>query len=399
MRVLGEAPAIVIGLFVGVWVDRLRRRRLLVTLDLVAAVAVASIPLAHLLGLLSITQLYVLAAIFGVLSTFWWPGWNAFLPSVVSRDQLVDANSKVMLSMSATGLVGPGLAGFLVDALSVPIAMVADAISFLVSAACVRGVRSRGSDEPSQDDEPGPIGQRIGEGLRVAFLDPMQRAVTAPRAILDFVDALSLAVYVIFALRVVRLSPASLGVVFATGAAGFLVGSAVAPRLERRMRAGRAAILGLGLVAASPFPMVRADANQPLALNLIFLGHPGLIGGFGGIIQWVMLSSIRQAITPEAALGRVYASVGVLGGVMAIAGALTGGVLGETIEPRWTILVAAVGYTIPFFWTLFGPLRNATTAVAIGEPPADPVPGTLRRRTNRPATRIAPWHDPSGRGP
>jgi MFS family permease len=195
----------------------------------------------------------------------------------------------------------------------------------------------------------------------------MQRAITAPLVLLYLVDALSLSVYVIFVLRVVRLSPGSLGLVFMMGATGFLVGSAVAPRIERRMGAGRAALLGLGLVGASPFTMVLADAGHPLWLNLFFLGFPGLLGGFGGIVQAVMLLSLRKAITPDHLIGRVYGSIGVLGGLMVIAGASIGGWLGETIGPRATVLVAAFGYTVPFLWTLFTPLRTATT-----EQPAAP---------------------------
>jgi MFS family permease len=369
MRALGEAPAIVIGLFVGVWVDRVRRRRLLVTLDLLAALAVASIPIAHLLGVLSLGQLFALAVVFGVLGTFWGPAWGAFLPTVVDRDRLVDANSKLTLAMSATGIVGPGLAGFLVQVLTAPIAMVVDAVSFLISAVCVSGVRTR-ETRTAPDEDVAPIGHRIREGLRVAFLDPMQRAITTPLVLLEFVNALSFAVYAIYVLKVVRLPPAALGIVFAIASVGFLAGSAAAPWLERRMRAGRAAILGLGLVAASPFTMVLAHVDHPLALNLVFLGLPGILGGFGGIVQWVMLSSLRQAITPERVIGRVFASVGVLWGVMTILGALVGGFLGEyeRLGPRGTILVAAIGYTIPFFWTLFGPIRDATTASSADGP-------------------------------
>jgi MFS family permease len=206
----------------------------------------------------------------------------------------------------------------------------------------------------------------------VAFFDPMQRAITAPQVLLYLVEALSLSVYVIFTLRVVGLSPASLGVVLMVGAASFLAGSAVAPRIERRIGAGRAALLGLALVGASPFTMLLAAESHPLWLNLFFLGFPALLGGFGGIIQAVMLISLRQAITPERAIGRVYGSIGVLGGLMTICGALIGGALGETIGPRLTILVAAFGYTVPFFWSLFTPLRTATTAPsgAAPEPPA-----------------------------
>ena len=378
MRALDQAPAIVVGLFVGVWVDRLRRRRLLVVLDLCAAAAVASVPVAYLFFDLSIGHLYALSVVFGVLGTFWAPAWNAFLPAVVGRDRLVDANSKLSLSMSATGLVGPGIAGLLVDLLTAPIAMIADAVSFLVSAVAVGGVRAVEARKDSEDDDEvaSPVRERIGEGLRVAFLDPMQRAITAPAVLLEFVDGLSLAVYAIFALRVVNLRPAALGIVFATAAVGFLAGSAVAPKLERRMRPGRAALLGLALVGISPFTMVLADADHPLVLNLVFLGLPGIVGGFGGVIQWVMLSSLRQAITPERLLGRVFASVGVLGGGMAIIGALVGGYLGAEarLGPRWTILVASIGYTIPFFASLFSPLRDAMTTDTAAPAPIEAGP-------------------------
>lgn len=369
LRALGEAPAIVLGLFVGVWVDRIRRRRLLVTLDLLAALAVASIPIAYVLGVLSLGQLFVLAAVWGVLGTFWAPAWGAFLPTVVERDRLVDANSKLTLSMSATGVVGPGLAGFLVQVLTAPVAMVVDAASFVISAVCVGRVQTREATTLIEEEDRAPLRERIGEGLRVAFFDPMQRAVTAPLAMLEFVNALSFAVYTIFVLEVVHLQPAALGAILAIASLGFLAGSAVAPRLERRARAGRAAILGLGLVGLSPFTMVLASRQHPLWLNLVFLGIPGIVGGFGGIIQWVMLSSIRQAITPEHVLGRVYASVGVLGGLTTIAGALIGGFLGgtERLGPRGTIFVAALAYTVPFWWSLFGPLRDATTAVSSEE--------------------------------
>jgi MFS family permease len=370
IRALGEVPAVALGLFVGLWVDRVSRRRLLVALNLLAAAAVASVPVVYLVGgvdALSIAQLYALALAFGILGAFWEPAWNSFLPAVVRNEQLVDANSKLTVSNSATGVVGPGLAGTLIELLTAPIAMVVDAISFVVAAISVNGVRSRQRPEPSKEDR-APIRLRIEEGLRVAFLDRLQRAITAPQVILYFVDALSLSVYVIFVLRVVGLSPGFLGVVFMAASAAFLAGSAVAPRLERRLGAGRAALIGLGLVAASPFTMVLADAGHPLWLNLFLLGLPGLLGGFGGIIQAVMLISIRQAITPEHVLGRVYGSIGVLGGLMVIAGATIGGWLGDTIGARTTILVAAVGYTVPFVWSLFTPLRDATTEQAAAAP-------------------------------
>jgi MFS family permease len=362
IRILGEAPALLVGLMVGVWVDRLAKRRLLVTLDLLAAAAIASVPIAYAFGVLSLGQLFALAIFFGVLDTFWDPAWNAFLPRVVPPRRLVDANSKVMLSVSATGVVGPGLAGFLVAAISAPGAMVTDAITFLFSAFAVGGVRSRTDARPGVDEDEGiPIRRRIGEGLRVAFLDPLQRAVTTPNALLAFVDSMSLAVFVIYVLRTVAMPAWALGMVFMAGSAGFLIGSVVAPRIERRLGAGRAALLGLGLVGASPFTMILANATHPLWVNIGLLSIPGVLGGFGGIIQWVMLSSIRQATIPERLLGRVFSSIGVLRAIAAILGAALGGWLGETFGTRPTIVAVAFAYTVPFLVSLATPLRAATT--------------------------------------
>ena len=145
-------------------------------------------------------------------------------------------------------------------------------------------MRSRGDAKPEtdEDEDAGVSMRRIAEGLRVAFRDPLQRAITAPSAILALVDALSIAVYVIYLLRTVAMPAWALGVSFMFGSAGFLIGSAVAPRIERRLGAGRAALLGLGLVAASPFTMVLASADHPLWLNIAFFAVPGLLGGSAG---------------------------------------------------------------------------------------------------------------------
>jgi MFS family permease len=359
---LGRIPPILLGLFAGDWVDRVPRRRLLIAIDIAAALVVGSVPLLYALDSLSIGWLYASSLMFGVIDSLDDPAWNAFLPSLVDKDRLVDANSKMMLSFSSSGIFGPVLAGVLVELITAPVTMVVDATSFIVSALILTRVHVTEHIEPGAA-EAETLVKRIRAGLRTAFLDPMQRAVTAPRVLLGFVDAMALAVYVLYVLREVELSAGALGVIFMFGSVGFLSGSFVAGRIERRLGAGWAAVLGLGLVGLSPFTMVLARAEYPLALNLFFLGLPGILGGFGGMIQYVMLSSIRQAITPTEMLGRVYASVGVLWGVMTVAGAFTGGLLGERIGLRPTIFVVACGYTVPLWLSLVSPLPRATTRI------------------------------------
>jgi MFS family permease len=362
LRAVGAAPGILLGLFAGVWVDRVSRQRLLITSELVAAALITSIPVFYALGLLSFAHLVAVALCFGALSPFWWPAWNAFLPSVVQPGLLFDANSKLAFSGALTGITGPGLGGILVQAVGAPYALLFDAGSFVVSSAFLASVRPRVPERPAGDGDVTML-TRIGDGLRLTFLDPMQRAVTIPRAILDFFDAFTLSVVVIYVIRVVGLSPGLMGLAFALSAVGFVVGSAIAPRFQRRFGVDGAILWGLALVAASPYTMVAANRALPDWVNVLFFAMPGLIGGFGGIIQHIGLQAVRQSITPERLLGRVYASAGVLGDVMMVGGALTGGLLGETWGLRPAVIVLSLGYGIPFLYALFSPLRAAGGAI------------------------------------
>ena len=361
LRAVGAAPAILLGLFAGVWVDRVSRKGLLISTGLLAAALIASIPVGHALGPLSFEHLIAVALCFGLLGPFWWPAWNAFLPSVVQRDLLFDANSKLMFSWSATGVIGPGLGGILVQAVGAPFSLLFDAGSFVASSAVLATVRPR-VKERHDEDVGGAMLVRIREGLRETFLDPMQRAITIPRAILDFFDAFSLSVIVIYVIREVGLSPGLMGLAFALSSVGFVIGSVVAPRFERRFGVNGAILWGLALVGASPYTMVAASSGLPDWVNVSFFALPGLIGGFGGVIQHAGLQAIRQSITPERLLGRVYASASFLGDVLWLVGALAGGFLGETVGLRPAVVVLAIGYSIPFLYALVSPLRTAAEA-------------------------------------
>ena len=369
LRAVGAAPGILIGLFAGVWVDRVSRKGLLISTGLIAAALIASIPVAHALRPpLSFEHLIGVALCFGMLGPFWWPAWNAFLPSVVEPDLLFDANSKLLFSWSATGVVGPGLAGILVQAVGAPFALLFDAGSFVVSSAFLATVRPRIEERAAADGGRKMLAQ-IREGLRVTFLDPMQRAITIPRAILDFFDAFSLSVLAIYVIREVGLSPGLMGLAFALSSVGFVIGSLVAPRFERRFGVSGAILWGLALIGASPYTMVAANDALPDWVNVSFFALPGLIGGFGGVIQYAGFQAIRQTITPERLLGRVYASSSFVGRVLWLVGALAGGFFGEAVGLRPAVVVAAIGYAIPFLYALTSsPLRTAGEATRSSTP-------------------------------
>jgi MFS family permease len=380
MQALHGIPILFFGLLAGVWVDRVNVRRLLINLDFIAAALISAVPIGYLLGFLSMPMLYALEFGWGFLSPFWWPAYNRFLPQTVHRDQLVEANSKVSFSVSATGAVGPTLAGALVQALKAPFAVLVDTASFLIAAALYTRIDTTSPAAPA-DAEPATTFASMREGLRTVFLDPLQRSLTIPRAILDVVDATSLAVYFIYVIRLVGLTPGVLGTTFSLVSVGFVMGSLFAPRVERRVGAGRTALLGLAMVGASPYTMLLADRSHPTWLNVLFLVIPGLLGGSGGIIQYIAFNSIRQAITPQRMLGRVFATTGTLRGLLSIGGALLGGYLGGRIGLRQTIAVVCVGYAVPFVYALVAPFRTVTISHGghhpipiedVSEPPVGP---------------------------
>jgi len=372
IQALHSLPVLLFGLLAGVWVDRLNVQRLLITLDLVAAALIAIVPIAYGLGLLTLPMLYGLELAWGFLSPFWWPAFNRFLPQVVGNDLLVDANSMISVSISATNALGPLAAGALVQIIAAPVIVLADSVSFVVSAALYRDIRPR--ERPPAEHAQQTTFAGIREGLRLVFSDQLQRSLTIPRGILDVIDAMSLAIYVIFALRLVGLSPGTLGIVFALVSLGFLGGSLVAPKVERRLGAGPTAVLGLGMVGISPYTMLLADRGHPTWMNVAFLVVPGIVGGSGGILQYIAMNSIRQSITPDAMLGRVFATTGTLRALLSIVGALIGGYLGTRIGLRPTIAVTCVGYGIPFLYSLVAPFRSvrirpeAEPAVPVEDP-------------------------------
>jgi MFS family permease len=359
IRGLTSIPTVFVGLLAGVWVDRVSRQRLLIGLDLAAAALVASVPVAYVLDALSVQHLYALALTFGTLAPFWWAAWNAFLPSVVAPDQIVEANSKITLLFSTNGITGPGLGGILLGFLRAPFVLFIDALSFVAASLFLVGVRPR-VPERLEEVVTSRVRTQIADGLRTTFVDPIQRAITIPRAILDVMDAISTTVIVLYIIREVDLTPQLMGLAFALSSVGFVAGSLIAPRLERRLNVGRMIVLGLFLVAVSPYTMVIANDSLPDAVNVLFFAIPGFIGGTGGIIQYIGLTALRQSVTPEPLLGRVFASANTLGAVLTVIGAFVGGVLGEAVGLRAAIVVAAIGYAFPFFYSLVSPLRRAT---------------------------------------
>jgi MFS family permease len=346
--------SLAIGLFAGAWVDRLRRRSVLIGADLVSAVAIASIPVAAAVGTLSFAQLLVVFAVLGLVTPFLWSGFSAYLPSLVRSEQLVDANGKLSASESGAGVVGPGVAGILVDVLSAPFALIADAASFLVSAAFLGSVRIREPRARAVEGR-GRILEEIRDGISLTFGHPVLRWIVVMNS-LRVVGTLVWPNYVIFALRVLGLSPLTFGLVTSLGALGFLAGSLLAPRITRRFGIGPTLVGASFLLVASPFFMPFAPAASPWAPVLLIAA--AVVGATGDIVTIVTLESYMQAVTPRRMIGRVNATSFFVSGIGFVIGPLVGGFLGEAIGIRETILVAACLHVL---WPLFmwrSPLRS-----------------------------------------
>lgn len=358
LAAVGTAPVILVGLFAGVWVDRLRRRPILIAADLGRAALLATIPGAALLGVLGMTQLYVVAAVAGILSVFFDVAYAAFLPSLVEREHLVEGNSKLALSSSTAEILGPGLAGVLVQALTAPIAIFLDALSFVVSAVSVAWIRQP-EPVPMPSREQPQVGREIAEGLQAVFNHPVLRALTGSAGTLGFFGGFFGTLYTLFAIRELGLNAAGLGVAIAFGGVGDLLGALTAQHIVARAGLG-ATLVGMVVVMTvggmlTPLA-VFAGGSYWLALGMLVASQ--LVGDWARAIYLINEISLWQAVTPDRLLGRTNASLQLVMAIVTLGGSLAGGILGQTIGITATLVVAVLGRLLAVVWVAFSPVRR-----------------------------------------
>jgi MFS family permease len=348
-------PWLLIGLFAGAWADRLRRRPIMIVADLGRAVLLGFIPFAALGGFLRIEHLYVIGFLVGILNVFFEVAYAAFLPSLVSREQLVEGNSKLQTSASIAEIGGPGLAGWLIQVVSAPIAMIVDSLSFLVSAMFLSWIRTP-EPNPGAFERRKPIFQEILDGLRIVLKHPILRAFALTSTFSNFFLDVHLALYILYVTRELGIEPVLLGAMYTIASVGGLIGSLLAERVVRWFGIGRV-LIGLQiLVGISALIIPLAGRQLFVAVPLIAFAQA--LWGMAAVIFVVNASSIRQAIVTKELQGRVMASMRFLTWGISPFGFLLGGTLGEHLGLQSTLIIAGLGMLSSFIWLFFSPLRS-----------------------------------------
>jgi MFS family permease len=334
----GYLPLTLFGLPAGAWVDRVPRRRVLLTTDLARALVLASVPAASALGHLTMTQLWIVALLVGALSVLFDVAYTAYLPALVDRTQLARANSRLQVSEQAAAVVGPGLAGWLIGLVGAPIAIATDAASYLGSAAFIGRIRHREPEADATTTRP-PLRTQVAEGLRFVLADRQLRAIALAAGIVNLFGRMVVVVVLIYLVRSGGYSAGAIGLVFALGAIGFLIGAATADRVIERLGLGRAIVSG-GCVAAGAFVLF---ALPPTSLAGPFIAAGMFVYGVGALTFTVGNATLRQLTTPAEILGSVTSSMRLLVWIAQPFAALLAGVLASRIGLHATLWVGALG--------------------------------------------------------
>jgi MFS family permease len=355
LNALETAAFLLVALPAGAWVDRWRRQRVLVRADTVRALALATVPAAYLLDVLTLGQLYVVAAVVGTATVFFDVAYQSYLPQIVDRGQLTDGNGKLEISRAVAQVAGPGLTGVLLRVLAAPLLVVVTSLGYLLSALFVSSIQhvevlpDRAARRPMRTE--------IGEGLAFVVTHPLLRRIVACTGTGNLFSAITGTLLALYVLRTLELSESTLGLVLSAAAAGGLLGAVTAAPVARLVGEGRSIPLSAvtfgAFAGCTPLAVLLDGTGQ---LVLLVVGGIGL--SWAVVVYNVVQVSFRQRLCPPGLLGRMNASVRfVVFGTMPV-GALLGGVLGTTIGVVPALWVAVAGQLAAALPVLLSPLAG-----------------------------------------
>ena len=355
----------VLGLIAGVYADRIRRRPIMIACDVLRLVALGSVPAAFVLGLLTIEQLYVVALLVGVGTVFFDVAYQSYLPAIISRSDLVEGNSKLQVTGSVAQMVGPALAGFLIQLVGAARAVTVDAASFFVSVLSLWWIRRPEPPPKPASSEGGSTGffSEMLEGIRFVIGNPTISRIAGSTATSNLGGNIVFAVYLIFAYRVLHLSPGTIGLVFAAGAVGGLLGALSASWIAARIGVGPTLFVSItaGGLSLLLVPLAQFGFAIPLLIASFF------IGSWVNPVYNINQVSLRQAITPDRVQGRMNATVRtIIWGTIPI-GALIGGTIGTVYGVLPAIYIGIAVSLLSGVWILAGPIRLRVQPQPVGD--------------------------------
>ena len=356
VRSMDLIAGLAVGLVAGAWVDRLRRRPLMIWTDLGRAVILATIPIAAIGGWLSLAQLLVVAFLTAVLTTFFDVADNAYLPSIVPRRDLMRANGALAATGSVSEFAAFGSAGLLVQLLSGPFTIAIDAVSFVISALFIGSIRVKEPPPPPKADRE-PVMREIATGLRLVIAHPVLRALTLASMAMAGLWGVFGATWYLFAFDVIGLDAATIGIIAAAGGASSLVGAVLASRLGRRVPVGRLLIGTMLMAAVGHVFIPLAPAGAPLIAIAFFLLQQ-LVADSAATVYDIIEVSIRQSVVHDRQLGRVNATVHVATLLAQLVCTLGAGALALYIGLRETTFIAPLGGVLAAIFLWASPVRR-----------------------------------------
>jgi len=384
---------LLVGLPAGAWVDRMRRRSVLIVGDLARALLLASLPVAAWLDVLTLPQVYLVTLAVGVCTVFFDVAYQSYLPHLVGRDHLVEGNAKLQASQSVAQVAGPSVGGFLVQWLTAPYAIILDAASFLWSAICVTAIRRR-EPRPERAPDQRLLGE-IKEGLAFVLRHRLLRSIAACTGTSNLASsAAGVALITLLASPgQLNLSAGAIGLLFTVSSVGGLLGAVTARKFADWVGQGPAIWISGAIWA--PTALVAPFVHRDWTLGLLAAAQ--LVGTIGVVIYNITQVSFRQGLCPERLLGRMNATIRFLVWGTLPLGGLLGGALGTWIGLRPTLFVAAIVGALAVLPVYFSPLRTMrelpqTYAEDTGPGLAEPAPGVVTEQPDATGQPASPGH-------
>jgi MFS family permease len=355
LTMLGWLPHLLFSLQAGVWIDRRgRRRQTMIAADVGRALVLGTVPVAYAFGVLTIEQLFAAAFAVGALSVLFDLSWTSLFVAIVDRRDFVEANSRLYQSRALSFVAGPSLAGFLIQLLRAPVAILLDALSFLGSAFFLSRIRA--TEAPPDHDPSIPFRTRLAVGFRFIFGSRAFRASLGSFATINFFNLMFGALFVLYATRELGVRPGVLGLVLGAGAVGGVIGAFAAPRVSRVLGVGRALVVGSILFPAPLLLVPAAGGPQPLVVAL--LGTAEFLSSVGVMVADVSGNSMQAALTPDRLRARVAGAHRTINYGVRPVGAFLAGVLASWIGIRTTLWIATAGAMLGVLWLLPSPIPS-----------------------------------------